>query len=90
MNTITERVYPYYTVRDRGHKWVFQLTIKPSKRIYLQGISKKKLAKLRKVTASRVYERAVNKLANGDIHKPQLARTFYKTVFEDNAIAKAL
>jgi len=90
MNSTKKRVYPYYTVRDRGFKWVFQLTIKPNKRVYLQGISKNRLTQLKKVTASRDYEKRTRRLQNGDLRKPTLARTFYKAVFGDRAISKAV
>ena len=81
------RKYPYLVARDKRIKWEYYLTIKPNKRVYLQGISKTKLAKIKKVTASREYVKNISKLENGHKSKPTLAKRFYKTVFGEEAIA---
>lgn len=82
-----KRAYPYLVARDKHTKWQFYLTIKPNKRVYLQGISKVKLRQLRKLTVEKEYIKEVSKLKNGDIKKPNKATTFYKKVFGTKAIA---
>ena len=92
MNTNRKRKYPYIVARDKSkaNKWEFYLTIKPNKRVYLQGISKKRLEQIYKKRASNVYVKESSKLENGHRSKPRLARTFYRAVFGEEAIATKL
>lgn len=82
-----KHTYPYIVVRDRCDKWEYYITIKPSKRVYLQGISKEKLKKLKRVSLSNKYSRIVRKLKRGHLDKPFLAKEFYQGVFGEKAIA---
>jgi hypothetical protein len=81
------REYPYLVARDKHVKWEYYLTIKPNRRIYLQGISKAKIAKLRKKHVEKKYTKEVSKLENGNLYKPVIAKKFYNDVFGDRVIA---
>lgn len=87
MNTVKRRKYPYIVARNKPTMWEYYLTIKPNKRVYIQGISKNKLVKMRKNKASLEYMEEVSVLENGHRSKPRLAKQFYKNVFGKNAIA---
>lgn len=87
MNTNIKRKYPYIVARNKPTKVEYYLTIKPNRRIYLQGISKNRLFALKKKTALKDYVNEVSKLENGHRSKPRIAKNFYKTVFGENAIA---
>ena len=82
-----KRTYPYIVARDRGNRWEYYLTIKPSKRVYLQGISKKRLKIIKHGMLSKTYSKAVKQLQRGHLVKPILAKAFYQSVFGDKAIA---
>ena len=81
---MTRNTYPYLSVQNHNDSWEFYVTVKPSKRIYLQGISQNKLAKLRKKSAAATYEDGVQGL--GARAKAEYTRRFYKSVFGNEAI----
>jgi len=80
---MAKQTYPYMTARNREDCWEFYVTIKPGKMTYLQGISKKKLAKIKKKTASNIYMNRLVRMESGHTKKskPQSARLFYQEVF---------
>ena len=84
MNT---RKYPYIVARNKPNKVEYYLTIKPNRRIYLQGISKNKIIGAKKLNAYITYLITVSKLKNGHRSKPRLAKEFYKGIFEEKTIA---
>ena len=87
MNT----TYPYISAQDRQVNWEFSVTVKPGTKIFLQGISKAKLAKLKKKSAERAYEDRLQALALGfgASTKAEYARRFYQEVFGKDAIFKS-
>jgi len=80
---INGKIYPYISAVEKPYDWEFYFTVKPSRRVYLKGISKAKLAKLRKRTAETGYLERLRALNNGfgASTRAEYARTFYKKVF---------
>ena len=85
---MTKNSYPYLSVQEHNDSWEFYVTVKPGKRIYLQGISQNKLARLRKMSAANMYEDRLQALALGfgARTKAEYARRFYKNVFGNDAV----
>ena len=87
MNTNIKRKYPYIVARNKPTKVEYYLTIKPNRRIYLQGISKNKIIGTERLNAYVEYVTKVSELENGHRSKPRLARVFYKEIFGEKTIA---
>ena len=87
MNTNIKRKYPYIVARNKPNKIEYYLTIKPSRRIYLQGISKNKIIGREKTKAYKNYVNDISDLENGHRSKPRIAKLFYKQIFGENTIA---
>ncbi len=90
MNTNLKHKYPYIVARDKPSKVEYYLTVKPNRRIYLQGISKNKIVGASKLNAYTEYKLNVSALENGHRSKPRFAREFYKGIFGDKIIATKL
>lgn len=87
MNTNIKRKYPYIVARNKPTKVEYYLTIKPNRRVYLQGISKNKITGSDKINAYIEYVHQTSKLKNGHRSKPRLAKAFYKGIFGEKTIA---
>ena len=87
----SQNSYPYLSAQNHYDNWEFYVTVKPGRRIYLQGISQNKLVRLRKKTASTTYEDRLQSLALGfgARTKAEYARRFYQKVFGTEAILKS-
>jgi hypothetical protein len=81
MKTKTERKYPYIVARNKPGKLEYYVTIKPNRRIYLQSISKQKIAGKEQVNAYVDYVLKTTRLKRGDKQKPELAKIFYRSMF---------
>jgi len=90
MKTNLKRKYPYVVARVKPSKVEYYLTVKPNKRVYLQGISKNKIVGVSKLNAYTNYSLNTYNLKNGHKSKPKYAREFYKGMFGDNTIATKL
>ena len=87
MNTRIKRKYPYIVARNKPTKVEYYLTVKPNRRVYLQGISKRKIIGYKRLNAFVEYITEVSKLENGHRSKPRLAKDFYKGMFGEDTIA---
>ena len=90
MNTKTQ-TYPYISVQDRQVNWEFYLTVKPGARVYLQAISKDRLAEIKRKTASNKYLNRLQRIGTEweTRSKPEAARLFYQDVFGSDTIVKS-
>ena len=77
MNTNT--TYPYISVQDHNEAWEFYMTVKPGRRVYLQGITKEKLAAVKRKTASNKYLNRLERIGTNweTRSKAEAARLFY-------------
>ena len=78
-----KQTYPYLTAISKPESWEFYVTIKPNNMTYVQGISKTKLARLKKKTASNKYLNRLNRSATGFSTRTrrESTRLFYQDVF---------
>lgn len=86
MNTQVNRSYPYIVVRDKPEKVECYLTVKPNKRVYMQGISKKRLLQIKKKGLSNRLISQMKRLGNGHHDKPNVASDYYHQIFGASAI----